>query len=365
MAERVLLDIIKLMKVLTIGAASRDIVVSSDLFKIVHDPAHLEKLGFPTGEAQCFALGGKTEVGDLVLSVGGDAANAAVTFARQGFQASAFIKIGGDANGQAVFNDLVQEGVRPIFKPEKETKMDASVILLSPSGERTILVFRAISKSLAKKDLNATNFDFNAAYVAPGHIEFSLINEAISRLKKKNCFVAMNPSGFYLKMGAEKLRPILKNLDLIISNREEAATLTGKKYEDEKGIFKKFDELVHGLAVMTDGPKGVMVSDGKKIYRAGIYKEKRVADRTGAGDSFGSGFTAGILRKFSIGNFQFSSKGKRVNFNEEDIKYAIRLGSANATSNVEQVGAQTGILTRRQFETQARWKNLPVKTYKI
>ena len=345
------------MKVLTIGAASRDIVVSSGVFKVVHDPAHLEKLGFPTGEAQCFAMGGKTEVGDLILSVGGDAANAAVTFARQGFKTSTLIKIGGDANGQAVFDNLVGEGVRPIFKPAKGTKMDASVILLSPSGERTILVFRGISKDLTKRDLGATKFDFDAAYVAPGHIDFGLISEAVTKLKKKKCFVAMNPSGFYLQMGAKKLQPILKNLDLIISNREEAAALTGKKYADEKGIFQKFDELVGGLVVMTDGPRGVMVSDGKKIYRAGIYKEKRIVDRTGAGDSFGSGFLAGLLNN--------TRNMKHETWEEKDVIRGIKLGSANATSNVEEVGAQTGILTKKEFEGQARWKNLAIKVSNI
>ncbi|MBI3589338.1 MAG: carbohydrate kinase family protein, partial [Candidatus Liptonbacteria bacterium] len=177
------------MKVLTVGAASRDIVVSSQLFRVVNDPVHLEKLGFPTGEAQCFALGGKVEVNDLILTVGGDAANAAVTFARQGFKTSAFIKIGGDQNGQEVFKTLAREGVTPVFKPEKGARMDASVILLSPSGERTILVFRGVSQSFTKKDLSGRSFDFDAAYMAPGHIPLMLIKEIISKLKRKKCFV--------------------------------------------------------------------------------------------------------------------------------------------------------------------------------
>ncbi len=353
-----------MIKVLTVGTASRDIVVSSRLFKVINDPGHLEKMGFPTGEAQCFAFGGKTEVDDLMLSMGGDAANAAVTFARQGFNISAFIKIGGDNNGQAVFENLKKEKIKSIFKPDKNIKMDASVILLSPSGERTILVFRGISKSFEQKDLRATNFDFDIAYVAPGHISFELMKEIILKLKEKNCFVAMNPSGFYLKMGAKKLEPILKNLDLIILNREEGAILTGEKFEDEKGIFKSFSKLINGIAVMTDGPKGVMVSDGQNIYRAGIYKEKRIVDRTGAGDSFGSGFVAGLFKKVSSIKYQVSRK-KGEKFSEEQIKYAIRLGSANATSNVEQVGAQTGVLTKQEFETSKRWKNLKINISNI
>ncbi len=348
-----------MIKVVTIGTASRDIVVSSDLFRVVDDPAHLIKLGFPTGEAQCFALGGKTEVQDLLFTLGGDAANAAVTFARQGFKTSAFVKLGGDQNGRDIFGILVKEGVKPVFKPEKRTKMDASVILLSPTGERTILVFRGVSRNLTNRDLQASDFSFDVAYIAPGHIPFPILSAIISRLRKKGAFIAMNPSGFYLKMGAVKLGSILRNLDLIILNREEGAVLTGKKYEDEKGIFERFDTLVRGLAVMTDGPKGVMVSDGRIIYKAGIYREKRVADRTGAGDAFGSGFVAGLFQ--SLRRVVF----KKRQFKPDDLRRAIRLGSANATSNVEQVGAQSGILTKREFEDQQRWKNLLIKTYSI
>ena len=44
-----------------------------------------------------------------------------------------------------------------------------------------------------------------------------------------------------------------------------------------------------------------------------------------------------------------------------DIKYAIRLATANATSVVEQVGATEGILTKDQFEQDPRWKDLNIQ----
>jgi len=92
---------------------------------------------------------------------------------------------------------------------------------------------------------------------------------------------------------------------------------------------------------MTEGNKGVLVSDGKNIYSAGIFRGKLV-DRTGAGDAFGSGFVAGIIEK-------------------NNIEYAIRLGSANATSVVEKIGAQAGILTKGEFEKSERWQKFEIK----
>ncbi|TSC82751.1 MAG: hypothetical protein G01um101420_109 [Parcubacteria group bacterium Gr01-1014_20] len=355
------------MRVLTIGTATRDVVLRGDFFKVVHDPGHLKKAGFPTGEAQCFALGlgGKIEIQEPIFALGGGAANAAITFARQGFKTEALIKIGNDPNGEEIMTALKKEKVGPVVIFDKVRGTAYSVIFLSAEGERTILSYHGASQDLRITEVPRRDFNVDAAYVVPGRIGVSVIVSILKKLKKRGVMVAMNPSRHYIDLGAKKLRPLFDFTDIIILNRDEGAALTGKKYEDEKGIFKKFDEMVGGLAVMTDGPKGVAVSDGRRIYKAGIYREKRVADRTGAGDSFGSGFTAGLLRQASSIKHQASRDGRNKIFKEEDIEYAIRLGSANATSNVEEVGAQSGILTRRQFETQARWKNLSVKTFKI
>ncbi len=366
-----------MIKALTVGTATRDVFIQSQLFKVVHDPTHLEKLGFPTGEAQCFALGGKIEVGRPAFTIGGGAANAAVTFSRQGFKAEALIKIGRDPSGRDVISHLKDEkvGVRAVLDSKAGTAYSA--ILLSPGGERTILNYRGASEDLRLNDFSTNTFKVQVGYIVPGRIPFEVIKKIVQKLRVNGAFVAMNPSKYYLEMGAKKLKPIFDNLDLILVNREEGAYLTGAKYEDERGIFKKFDKLVRGLAVMTDGPKGVMVSDGQKIYQAGIYKEKKIVDRTGAGDAFGSGFAAGLLRQVSsilekkskisngAGKYQVSSNRNQFKFNTEAIEYAIRLGSANATSVVEAIGAEPGILTQKQFKNETRWGDLKIKVEEI
>ncbi|MFC1756720.1 carbohydrate kinase family protein [Patescibacteria group bacterium] len=94
-------------------------------------------------------------------------------------------------------------------------------------------------------------------------------------------------------------------------------------------IFKKLDELVDGIVVMTKGSDGVVVSDGKNMYSAGI-PESGMVDRTGAGDAFGSAFTAGYIET-------------------GDIVYAIQLGTANATSVLQQMGATNGLLKKGEW----------------
>lgn len=336
--------------VVTIGAATRDIFIESPFFKIVRDPKHLERLGFPTGEAQCFALGSKIEVGAPFETIGGGAANAAVTFRRQGFRVGTFAKIGRDTSGQATIADLRHEGVTPLVATDSKYRTSFSVILVSPGGERTILDYRGASQHVRTRDVPLTKLRAPWAYISTGHVALSVMQVLIRHLKKTGSRIAMNPSKFYLEMGMKKLRPILGELDVILLNREEAAYLTGLSYHAEKRIFKKFDEVVRGLAVMTDGPRGVLVSDGARIYHAHIFKNKKIQDRTGAGDAFGSGFVAGLIR----------TKSAKRTTSPSDVQFAIRLGSANATSVVEKVGATPGILHKSSFVRSSRWRYLKV-----
>lgn len=331
--------------VITIGTATRDVFLKSPLFRVVHDPKHLKRLGFLRGEAQCFALGAKIQVGPPVLTVGGGAANSAVTFARQGFRTGTVVGIGKDPNGRDALQELTGERARVFPLYDRREMTGYSVILLSSTGERTILHFRGASRDVKGTEPVFSTMRAKWVYISPGGIPFSAMTGIARRFRNRGAKIVMNPSNEYLRLGAKRLKPLLSTLDVILVNREEAAYLTGVAYQNERGIFKRFDKLVRGLAVMTDGPKGVWVSDGKKIYHAGIFKEKRIIDRTGAGDAFGSGFVAGLLRK-----------GQATS----GIMHAIRLGSANATSVVEQIGAQPGILHRRDFETQSRWKKLKI-----
>lgn len=324
--------------IITIGTATRDVFLRSTKFKVLRDPEHLKKLGFVTGEAECFALGGKLAVEAPVFAFGGGAANAGVTFARQGFKTGAVVKIGDDESGSALVAHLKKEKVTPLAARDKTTGTAYSVVLLTASGERTILSYRGASETLARRDIPWKKLSARWAYITPGALPMMLMREIVAFLKKQGTSVAMNPSGAYAAMGAEKLKPLLSLLDVVIVNREEAALLTGFDFSKERRIFKRFDDLVPGLAVVTDGPRGAKVSDGRYLYTAETFKEKRLADRTGAGDAFGSGFVAGLIAK-------------------HDIHYALRLASANATAVVEAVGAQSGILARKGF-TASRFKYL-------
>lgn len=322
--------------VIAIGTATRDAFLKSDDFVIIKNKR------FRTGQALAVSLGSKIEIPEIVFTTGGGATNAAVAFARQGLKTACLTKVGDDVSGETIRRELAREGVFTNFvRISKELPTAYSIIMIAPSGERTVLVYRGVSEKLRKDEIPWSRLKTKWFYIAPLGGENAKLFEPLVRFAAKNKIkIAVDPSASLIKMGLKKLKPLLRHIDVFKCNQEEASYLTGIPYQKEKEIFKKFDELIPGIAVMTKGPEGLSASDGKFIYQAGVYKEKRVADRTGAGDAFGSGFVAGLIITGSI-------------------EYAISLGTANATSKVEHIGAKAGLLTRTEFKR--RFKLLKIK----
>jgi len=341
-----------LFDIITIGTATRDVFLTGKLFKVIKDPKHLKKIGILTGEAECFALGSKIEIEKPIFTTGGGAANAAVTFARQGLKTASLMKLGKDPEAESLLKELKKEKVFSLPIYDKESNTAYSVVLLAPSGERTILVYRGASKDLKISEIPFNKIKSRWAYISPGNIPFPTLLKIYSHLEKQNTLIAINPSKYLIEMGIKKLKPILSKSKVVILNREEASCLTKINYRNEKEIFKRLDKAVLGIAVMTGGPEGVIVSDGRKIYQAGIFKNKKVIDRTGAGDSFGSGFVCGLIRR--------NEKCDKNKCAPANLSYAIRLGTANATSNLEKIGATEGLLTKSDFEKNPRWKALEI-----
>ena len=333
--------------IVTIGSVTRDNFLES-AYGVTDWPKA------PSGKALVFPFGEKLEVKKVYLTIGGNSANASVTFARQGFKTACFGKVGNDLSGKEISERLKKEKVRPLLVTSKEKPTAYSVLLLG-NGERTILGYHGASDTLIKEDISWSKLKASWWYLSLAGESDKLLGILLAFARKNRIKVAFNPSGHHIKHKRNEILAHLKDLAFLVLNAGEAADLTGISFTKEKEVFRKLDELTPGIVAVTDGPKGVTVSDGKNLYKAGIFKERAVVDRTGAGDSFGSGFVAGLMQK----NLRPTTYDLRP-----IIKYAIRLASANATSVVERIGATEGILTKRQFQS-PRWQNLEIKVSKI
>lgn len=299
---------------------------------------------FATGAAECFSLGSKLEVDELVFSTGGGGSNAATSLARQGLKTALVARVGVDIGGKAIIEELHQEKSSAKFvQQDQKIPTSYSFILLSPGGERTILVYRGASKNIEPKEMDFDSLKQAKWFFFCGSFsgDFKTFKKIFDIAKENNIKIAINPGSLELKFGLKKLEPLFKNVDILMMNDEEASEFFGDKSNDEKLLLEKGHKAIkeNGIFVMTKGPKGVSVFDGCCIYHAGVPKSK-VIDRTGAGDSFNSGFMSAI-------------------FEGKDISHAIQLGTANATSVVMYFGAKKGLLKKHDF---GPWKKVRVSS---
>jgi len=331
--------------VIAIGSTTYDSFYKTN-FKIIPYPEA------PAGKAFLVPLGEKIGIKDVYSTLGGNAANAAVTFARQGFKTAIATKIGKDASGEELKRRLEKEKIETKSVSFSSLPTAHSVLLLQ-EGERTILSYHGAIDEFSVADINFDKLKSKWWYVSLPGESYKLFDKLLSAARKHNVSVALNPSFKHLSEGRDALLKDLAGISFLVLNEGEAAELTGIPFKEEAAVFRKLDELTPGIIAVTSGEQGVTVSDGKYVYRAGIFKEKEVADRTGAGDAFGSGFVAGLIRQGE------TCKGRGV-CKPDNIEYAIRLASANATSVVERVGATEGILTEKEFESSPRFREIKI-----
>lgn len=267
-------------------------------------------------------LGQKLDLDEVTFSTGGNVANAAVTFARQGLHSVYSWCIGDGITSDTILQVLDKEGIDTRFVSRSpEYKASTSVILLASNGERTILNYKGKMPTFEHNDLNFNVLD-GADWVYLSSLgDIRLLEQIIGEAAKRSVKVMLNPAGSELAE-ADRLRSLLEDVEILITNKEEAQQIVEGK---------NLDELVrHGLSycpvvIVSDGPNGATASDGKTIIHAGMYEDVPVVDRTGGGDAFGSGF----LSQWSQG---------------KSLAEALIFASANSTSVVTKIGAKEGIL---------------------
>jgi fructokinase len=306
--------------IITFGSATWDISLKISA-KRVKDNADLI-----LDRGICFNLGSKIDIDDMYFNFGGGGVNTATAFKNQGFKVAYCGSVGNDIPGKEIIEYLKEKKIDYSFVVKKGKPTNNSVILHVPSEDRTVLAYRGASELLGRSDINWKNLKAKWFYLAPlsGKLS-SMTEEIIDFAHKNNIKVLANLGNSQLKMEKSKLKRILKKVDIFFLNKEEGSFVTGVNYENEKEIIRGVNELHQGLNVITKGQEGVVVSDGINVYESKLKKFK-IIDKTGAGDSFGSGFVSGLIK----------SKG--------DVSYAIKAGLTNSKYCLMLKGATNGLL---------------------
>lgn len=265
-----------------------------------------------------------------VVSGVGNSPNAAVSAARLGLKTSILTNVGDDMYGKDCLDNF------------QANEVDVSEIKINPNqptnyhyvlwfhADRTILIKHekyqyVLPKSIPKWIYLSSLSDHSL----PFHQELSEYLKENPDIK-----VAFQPGTFQMTFGTDALADIYKRTEIFFCNVEEANRILKTEETDVKVLMKKISELGPKIVVITDGPNGSYVYDTRdnKNYFLNIYPDpKSPYERTGAGDSFSSTFTAAI----ELG---------------QTIPEAMRWGSTNSMSVVQYIGAQKGLLKKEDLE---------------
>lgn len=318
---------------ITLGGATRDVFIRSESLDL-HDSDHS-----PTGKEQCFPLGSKIEISDIVFATGGGGTNAAVTFARLGFRTAAIGAIGDDENGHDVLSALAEEGVsRTFVQTHRTLKTAFSIVAISGSGERTVMVYRGASGAISGKKIRWPAAHAKWMYIASLGGDTALLKSAVTHANKNRIKIAWNPGLKELETGIAGLEPVLRGVDVAIMNMEEAAKLTGLAPSAETEMLKLLAPMPKRALVITDGPKGAIVAAQEGSFRVDTLNVPPV-NVTGAGDAFGSAFAAALMKK-------------------DDLRFAAAVATWNASGVIQKTGAKAGII--KKWPTPAMIAKVPI-----
>ncbi len=312
-------------RIVSIGAALQDV------YLIDHDDFGTNSRGF----FNQIELGTKVDIDKIKFGTGGGATNAATTFARYGHESIFMGCISNDPAGQAIINSLDDEGIDSSYVTYlNRLQTGYSVVLLAPNGERTILTCRGASAhfdALNPDDLDTVYPDW--VYVTTFRGDMDALDQFFTKAKSLGAKIMFNPGNLELQH-TRKLLGLLSDVDVLLVNKCEAQKIVEGKILTE--LLAKVKNYVPNV-IITDGNQGAIATDGKEVYRAGLYEDVKIKDSTGAGDAFGSGFLAAY------------ADGKT-------FKDSLVFASANSTSVVQHVGSKDGILSKN-----TKLHNMPIE----
>jgi sugar/nucleoside kinase (ribokinase family) len=318
--------------VITFGSAVVDMYASSPQFETRH---------LRTGWDVSVPLGAKIPLSTMITDTGGGATNAAVTFARLGFKTASVCRVGTDVMGDYIVQRLKQDNIdTTLIQRDPMEATGQSIILVAGIGERSILVQRGASAELDPKRVPWSRLNARWFYVTSLGGDLGFFSLILHHAERVGAKVFWNPGRAELEKGLSRLAPLIKRVDVLSLNREEAAMLTHKPPRHLEKFANTLGDLPRIAFLLSDGEKGAYLSSRGCMWHAASLPGKRV-NTTGAGDALGSGLIAGFMSSC-------------------DLSDGLRMGIRNSFGVVTHMGAKAGIL--KQWPTEKEMDRVKIKS---
>ncbi len=312
--------------VITVGSNTLDVFAYTD---------KSESICIRTIEGQdcyiSYPSGSKLLINELDFDTGGGGTNTAVSLARMGLSVGYIGKLGSDNSAGLVLEELKKENIDFLgAKGPSGSKTGYSIILDSIEKNRTILSFKGANNSLMFDEIDVFRLKTRWFYLCSMVGEsFNTLNRLADFAKSNDIDILFNPSNYLAEKGKKFLSNILNQAKILILNKQEAQYLAGKGRAVD--LLKSLKDLGPGTVVITDGPNPVHCLDQEGCYYILFPQDIKVAEATGAGDSFGSSFLAAHI------------KGRNT-------KESLSIALANSQSVLQHKGAKKKLLGLKEAE---------------
>ncbi|MBQ9562767.1 MAG: carbohydrate kinase family protein [Lachnospiraceae bacterium] len=244
----------------------------------------------------------KTHLTNLTYSVGGDAANQSVIFAKLGNRTGIAATPGDDDAGVNVRRYLEQYGVNTdncVVIPGSRTR--TSFVLIHSDGERNLLGYTINCGKLSKDVLDLGQLDHTRMISVGSIFSYDTLDaylpEYLAEAQKRGVITAADTMSNMNHVPLSDLAGILAHLDYFTPSYVEAQDLTKKDDPDEQAdVF--FSMGVKNVVIKL-GTDGCLIRNAKERYHLPIIPTECI-DTTGAGDNFVAGFLTGILKGWDL-----------------------------------------------------------------
>jgi sugar/nucleoside kinase (ribokinase family) len=172
----------------------------------------------------------------------------------------------------------------------------------------------------------------DAEYLMLGNLTPSVQMKVLKQMNKRPKLVIMDTMNFWMDIAMPELKEVLKEVDLLTINDEEARQLSG-----EHSLLKaarKIFTMGPKYLIIKKGEHGAMLFHGEQKFYAPALPLEEVFDPTGAGDTFAGGFIGQIVREDDI--------------SFENMKRGVIYGSAMASFCVEKFGTEKLLKVNRK-----------------
>ncbi len=269
-----------------------------DVMTILPDDKVIEDLNFPKGSMQLVDRDMSAKIKDNTehlktnLASGGSAANTMHGLAMMGMDAGFIGSVGRDKTGDFFESDMRNAGVNT-YLLRKNIETGTAVAMITPDTERTFATHLGAATELNEKDLKINLFTGYDYLYMEGYLitNRELVEKACKLAKEKGIKVAVDLASFnVVDAFLDDLRDIIvKYVDIIFANEEEAKSFTSKEPFEALNILSEICEI----AVVKTGSKGSLIKRGEEIVKVDTLSVVS-RDTTGAGDLYAAGFLYGL-----------------------------------------------------------------------